>query len=83
MTFLRCIPSGSVLATSKHGDCRYGHSDWFFIGTSIAHIITDVVLIGLPVPLISKLHIRRSQKVILIAIFAMGSLYVIIFFASL
>ena len=47
------------------------------MGCSILHVVTDVLLIGLPVPLIWGLCIHRTHKVFLTAVFALGGLYVV------
>ncbi|KAF6237360.1 hypothetical protein HO173_004250 [Letharia columbiana] len=51
---------------------------WFFVGSSIPHIITDIALISLPMPLIWKLQMRRSQKAILSFIFGLGGFVTIV-----
>lgn len=51
-----------------------GISHQFILGNSISHIITDVVLLGFPVPLIWKIHMRTVQKIFLSATFTVGSL---------
>ena len=49
---------------------------WLYVGSWVPHIFLDLVLLGLPVPLLWKLQMRRKQKSILIAVFACGGLYV-------
>ena len=46
------------------------------LGCTVPHILIDLLLLGFPVPLIWRLHMHRSQKIILTFIFTLGSLYV-------
>lgn len=81
MTVLQCVPVSDYWDVTFEGDCNLS----FFIlcmASSIPHFIIDVVLLGFPAPLIWRLHMARSQKIMLTVIFAMGSLYVAIFFIS-
>ena len=45
-----------------------------YIGSSVTHIFIDLILWGIPVPLVWKLQMGISHKFVLIAIFALGSL---------
>ncbi|KAM0799244.1 hypothetical protein BDR22DRAFT_324926 [Usnea florida] len=56
----------------------FNNPDWLYVGSWVPHIFLDVVLLGLPVPLLWKLQMRRKQKAILTAIFACGGLVTII-----
>lgn len=49
------------------------------MGTSIPHVVTDVVLLGFPVPRIWNLRLHKSRKVILTVIFSLGILYIALF----
>ena len=53
-----------------------------WMACSIPNIVTDVVLICLPVPVIWKNQIQRTHKISLTAVFASGSLYVVHSFCS-
>ena len=55
------------------GQC-FHKTYWFFIGSSIPHIITDIALICLPMPVIWNLQMSRSRKVSLSFIFGLGVL---------
>ena len=48
----------------------------FFIYSSLPNIITDVVMLALPMPVVWKLHTSARMKVGLTATFIVGSLYV-------
>ena len=49
---------------------------WLYVGSWVPHIFIDLVLLGLPVPLLWKLQMRITQKLILTAVFACGGVYV-------
>jgi hypothetical protein len=49
-----------------------------FVTTGVFNAITDLIIIALPIPVISSLHLATATKVGLIAIFAVGFLYVLI-----
>lgn len=70
---LLCDPSSLQLGyTNCHID-----SGRFFVGSSIPHVITDVVLLGFAVHHIWKLPVlERPQKRYWTAVFAAGILYV-------
>lgn len=48
----------------------------FFLGNSIPNIITDALILCLPVLEVSKLQVRRSQKVAIGGMFLLGGLWV-------
>ena len=54
----------------------YGNLGWVYLGSWVPHIFIDLVLLCLPVPLLWKLQMQKTQKVILTAVFACGGLYV-------
>jgi hypothetical protein len=46
----------------------------FFYVPAIFNIVTDVALLILPIPYIWRLHVSRSQKILISGIFILGSL---------
>ena len=44
-----------------------------YLGGTIPHIITDAALLIFPMPLVWNLKILRCQKVMFVAIFALGA----------
>ena len=56
--------------------------DPFWRWISFANILTDVIMLGLPLPVIWGLNTSKNQKVGLTLIFLTGSLYVSPFYAS-
>lgn len=51
-------------------------STQFFIGNSIPTIVTDIMMIAMPVPYIWSLQMRVPQKIGVLAIFLLGALWV-------
>lgn len=43
------------------------------LAQGLCNIITDVILIVLPIPMVHKLHISMRRKLVLGSIFALGS----------
>ena len=81
MTLLRCVPVNSLWDPTVPSHCYISDSQ-YFLESSISHIAIDVLLLGLPMPLIWRLHMHRSHITTLTVIFALGSLYVALFFMS-
>lgn len=52
----------------------------FFFGNGIGAMLIDVIILCMPMPTIYKLQMRTSQKVAVIGILLLGSLYVAVFF---
>ncbi|KAM0799831.1 hypothetical protein BDR22DRAFT_822202 [Usnea florida] len=53
-------------------DCSSCNVLGSFSGCTIPHIVTDAMLLIFPMPLVWKLQMRRSQKVMLTVVFALG-----------
>lgn len=81
LTILRCVPVNQLWVPRIIGHC-YISGFQFFLGASIPHIITDILLMFFPLPLIWRLDMHRSHRLMLSVIFALGSLYVAFFFLS-
>ena len=81
MTIFQCSPIdsfwewdySSVPLLDCHGPDS-GSPPGRYLGYTIPHIVTDAVLLILQMPLVWKLQMRRSQKVMLTVVFAMGGL---------
>ncbi|KAF6218268.1 hypothetical protein HO133_006230 [Letharia lupina] len=72
-TIFQCSPIQYMWDPTIPGRC-ITDTYWFFVGSSIPHIITDLALIGLPMPRIWKLQMPRSQKIMVSAILGLGGL---------
>lgn len=47
----------------------------FYIGNAATNVLTDVLILVVPIPLVWKLQMRTVQKVLVTGIFLLGSLY--------
>ena len=52
----------------------YENLTWLYVGSWVPHIFIDLMLLGLPVPLLWKLQMQSTRKLVLTAIFAVGGL---------
>lgn len=68
-----CVPVQAFWITSLAGKCLDIKTVW--PANAIPNIITDVVLLALPVHFSWSLQIPRSQKAALMGIFLLGGLY--------
>ncbi|OLN86645.1 hypothetical protein CCHL11_03734 [Colletotrichum chlorophyti] len=46
----------------------------WWLSTSVVHLITDIVIFLMPIPLLSRLKLKRPQKVVLVISFGIGFL---------
>jgi len=75
-TFLLCTPleaNWNPLLARKY--CPDHKHSTAFVATGIFNMITDLIIILLPIPFIRKLQMTRGAKIGLVAIFAIGLLY--------
>ena len=69
-----CTPIDYSWHPVRSGRCI--NLDQFFLGQAIPNIVTDMVILALPLPMIWKLHLPKSQKLALTCIFSLGALCV-------
>lgn len=72
--FLNCIPVAKFWDPRIEGYCLSQKGLWF--SNAGMHIATDLAILVIPVPALMALELPRRQKGALIAIFALGGLYV-------
>lgn len=70
--FVNCVPVARFWDPSVGGSCLPFEAVWFF--NASMNIATDVALLALPMPLLSRLQLPRMQKFALMGVFAMGIL---------
>ncbi|KAN0073148.1 hypothetical protein V8E54_008368 [Elaphomyces granulatus] len=70
-TILTCIPVSKFWNPTQPGHCLNKEAMWF--SHSVFHILTDVILLILPMPVINSLQLPKRQKYGLMFIFALGS----------
>ncbi|KAJ5312355.1 hypothetical protein N7508_003185 [Penicillium antarcticum] len=73
--FVNCVPVAKFWNHDLPGNCLSFEAVWFF--NASMNIATDISLLLLPMPLLSKLQLPRMQKLALMGVFAMGILVVI------
>ena len=73
VTVFQCIPVSGYWNKDIPSKCI--DDNHFFIGSSIANILTDLALLLLPTRYIWRLHRTTSQKLALAITFMLGGLY--------
>ncbi|RAL14059.1 PTH11-like integral membrane protein [Aspergillus homomorphus CBS 101889] len=73
--FLNCVPVARFWDRTVSGYCLSFEAVWFF--NASMNIVTDVTLLVMPMPLLSRLQLPRAQKFALMGVFAIGGLVVI------
>jgi hypothetical protein len=71
-----CIPLAGLWDPTIKAVCNpIGPDAQFYMG-SIGNIITDVVILVLPIPIVWNLNLRKAQKTVLYVVFGVGFLSV-------
>ncbi|KAJ5397854.1 hypothetical protein N7509_005967 [Penicillium cosmopolitanum] len=73
--YVNCVPVAKFWNHDLPGHCLNFEAVWFF--NASMNILTDVILLVLPMPLLVKLQLPRTQKIALMGVFAIGILVVI------
>ncbi|KAJ5952351.1 uncharacterized protein N7479_010764 [Penicillium vulpinum] len=73
--FVNCVPVAKFWNKGLPGNCLKFEALWFF--NAAMNITTDIALLLLPMPLLSKLQLPQTQKIALMGVFAMGILVVV------
>ncbi|KAF4432314.1 Satratoxin biosynthesis SC1 cluster protein 4 [Colletotrichum fructicola] len=77
VAFLQCIPLEAVWDHKIESKCIKNIAIiWYFNGTF--NIVTDFIIITLPIPKIWQLQMPRTQKVVLVGVFMLGLLTIAI-----
>lgn len=72
---LICRPLAKNWDFTREGQCGSQPNYYFTMG--IINIITDVLLIGLPMPYLYRLRLERRKKILAMALLSIGVMYVI------
>lgn len=75
---LACHPVSRNWDSTVDGVCV--NRTALYIATAVTNIVTDIALITLPIPLVLRLNMPRSQKVYLFLMFVVGCAYVVSIF---
>lgn len=73
-TIFQCVPIAGAWDKSVKATCI--NSDIFWVAYAVMNILTDVMVLALPIAPIMQLQLSPRSKVMLCAIFLMGGLYV-------
>ncbi|PGH17175.1 hypothetical protein AJ79_01313 [Helicocarpus griseus UAMH5409] len=69
-SILTCIPVQKFWNPRVEGKCL--NMDPLWMSTAIVHIVTDVVLLTFPMPIISSMKLPKRQRFALMLVFALG-----------
>jgi hypothetical protein len=69
---LGCIPLEKLWKPDSHGTCINRVPFWYF--NACVNLLTDLLIIGLPLPLLHTLPLKKSQKFVLMGVFTLGIL---------
>lgn len=72
--YVNCVPVARFWNRQIPGTCLSFEAIWFF--NASMNIATDLTLLIMPMPLLSHLQLPRLQKIALMAVFAVGGMYV-------
>lgn len=78
LTFLLslvCVPVAKFWDPTVEGHCLNELVIWYVVAG--INLVTDFIVCGIPLPVISHLHLPRRQKLMLVAVFCLGFLYVL------
>ena len=71
-----CIPVKKFWDPTVAGFCFNKEALWF--SNSAIHILTDLLILIYPMPVIKSLQLPSRQKIALMGVFALGGLYVLV-----
>ena len=69
-----CVPLAKFWDPSVPGFCFDKKALWF--SNSAIHILTDILILIYPMPVLRSLQLPKRQRFALMAVFALGGLYV-------
>ena len=73
-TIFQCIPIAASWNKEISGNCVNSDATWF--SYAVINILTDVIVLALPIPLVLRLHLSLRNRLLLCGIFLLGCLYV-------
>lgn len=71
---LTCIPIESLWEPTITGKCLAMGAEVQMHMSSIGNIVTDVMVLILPLPVVVRLNLRKKQKIALAGVFCLGFL---------
>lgn len=76
-TIFQCVPIEGAWNPTIDAVCI--KTDQFWIAYAVGNILTDVMVLALPIPPIMGLQLRLRDRLLLCGVFLMGSLLVLVF----
>lgn len=74
-TVFQCVPVRGAWNSTVHATCI--DTSMFWMAFAVINILTDAVVLSLPLPEVFKLHLNIRQKISLCGVFLLGSLCVL------
>ena len=71
-TIFQCIPIAASWNKDMAGNCVDSDATW--ISYAVINILTDVMVLALPIPLVLRLHFSLRNRLLLCGIFLLGCL---------
>lgn len=71
-TIVQCTPISRTFNHNIKGRCINLTAFWY--ANAVANIVGDLFILGLPMPVVNRLHLPRRQKLGLMMVFALGGL---------
>ena len=72
-TIFQCTPPHKLWQSSTPGHCVSKYK--YFLGTAIPEVVTDFVILAMPLPYVWKLQMTLKRKLLLSIVFVLGGLY--------
>ncbi|GFF61152.1 glucose/galactose transporter [Aspergillus udagawae] len=72
LTIFQCRPVGSVLLPTLPATASCTSVITLYLSSAPVNIITDIAILFLPMPILTKMHLPRRQKYILLITFGFG-----------
>ncbi|OJD25821.1 hypothetical protein ACJ73_02808 [Blastomyces percursus] len=69
-SFLTCVPVKRFWDDTVEGSCMSRDALW--LSTAIAHIVTDIILLAMPMPILIRLNLPKRQRIGLVLVLALG-----------
>ena len=71
-SIFQCTPPEKMWHFQHPGHCVSRYK--LFLGTAIPEVVTDFVILAMPLPYIWKIQMKIGQKLLVMAIFVVGGL---------
>ncbi len=72
-TTFQCVPAQKLWEMKNPGHCVSKYK--YFLGTAIPEVLTDFIILAMPLPYVWNLQMKLRQKLLLSIVFILGGLY--------